>query len=54
MSVNNRWWSISESALYDALVRANAGEHPAVILAELIANSTTEDYSGEEDPCNDH
>lgn len=49
MVKKERWWTISESALSDALMEVWCGENPDNVMLELIANSDVEDYSGKED-----
>lgn len=41
------WWTISGEALLAALHRAQLGEDPDMIYAELYANSTVEDHGDE-------
>lgn len=44
----NVWWAISEAALVGMLRRVEAGEDPAVVLAEEYANGTHDHDEGGE------
>jgi hypothetical protein len=43
----SNYWVIAEDELLAALRRASDGQDPDLVMAELLANSSTEDVEGE-------
>ncbi len=41
-SVADRWWVIHEDEILKALVRAGAGDHPELVMVELLAGCEVE------------
>lgn len=47
IEAGERWWVIAETDLHAALRRVANGDDPDIAMAELVANSSTDDGSEE-------